>query len=201
MFLPMNKSLWLLLQKLEDDKQPTLAELHTAYFAMLKLRSQLLGAIDTMEHYEITAPAVTPLAQQQTCDQMVGGSVVLVIDEPLPQMKELTAALHEHWLELMQSAILQAHGGIKMYRWFPKAFVLIEVVTPKASNNLQLWDTSNRAINLILNNLKGVYFRDDNLEHLAFGVVGSWGEKGATIIHISDWDRLQPLLYGASESS
>ena len=35
-------------------------------------------------------------------------------------------------------------------------------------------DTSNRAINLIINNLKGIFFRDDDFEHMAFRVVAKW---------------------------
>ena len=37
-----------------------------------------------------------------------------------------------------------------------------------------------------LNNLKGILFRDDDMEHMAFSVVGRWGEKGVTILCISD---------------
>ena len=74
--------------------------------------------------------------------------------------------------------------------YFDKAFVEIEIVTPKGSNNTQVWDTSNRAIQVILNNLKGIFFQDDNMEHMAFSVVGRWGEKGVTIIRISDFEQI-----------
>ena len=70
--------------------------------------------------------------------------------------------------------------------YFEKAFVEIEIVTPRGSNNARVWDTSNRAIQVILNNLKGIFFRDDDMEHMAFSVVGRWGEKGVTILRISD---------------
>ena len=40
--------------------------------------------------------------------------------------------------------------------FFEKAFVAIHIVTPKGSDNARVWDTSNRAIQVILNNLKGV---------------------------------------------
>ena len=63
--------------------------------------------------------------------------------------------------------------------YFEKAFVEIEIVTPRGSNNARVWDTSNRAIQVILNNLKGVFFRDDDMEHMAFSVVGRWGEKAS----------------------
>ena len=41
---------------------------------------------------------------------------------------------------------------------FDRAFVQIEVTTPRGSNNHQLWDTCNRAVNLVINNLKGIFF-------------------------------------------
>ena len=63
----------------------------------------------------------------------------------------------------------------------------------KKSNNARLWDTSNRAIQVVLNNLKGVFFEDDNMEHMAFSVVGRWGEKGAIMIRILDFDKSQQI--------
>jgi len=54
-----------------------------------------------------------------------------------------------------------------------------------------VWDTSNRAINLIINNLKGIFFRDDGFEHMAFSVIAKWGEIGRTTIRIcelSQWE-------------
>ena len=45
---------------------------------------------------------------------------------------------------------------------FYRAFVQIEVTTPRGSNNHQLWDTCNRAVNLVINNLKGIFFWDDD---------------------------------------
>ena len=74
--------------------------------------------------------------------------------------------------------------------FFEKAFAWIRVVTPRGTNNANLWDTSNRAVNLIINNLKGIFFQDDNIAHMGFGVIGEWGEKGVTIIHISSYDEL-----------
>ena len=70
--------------------------------------------------------------------------------------------------------------------YFEKAFVEMEIITPRGSGNARLWDTSNRAIQVILNNLKGVFFEDDSMEHMAFSVVGRWGEKGVTIIRVSE---------------
>ena len=71
---------------------------------------------------------------------------------------------------------------------FRRAMVEITIVTPRGTNNANVWDTSNRAINTVINNLKGVFFRDDDLEHMAFTVLGRWGEKGVTILRISELD-------------
>ena len=62
--------------------------------------------------------------------------------------------------------------------------VEITVITPRGTNNANVWDTSNRAINAVINNLMGIFFRDDNMEHMAFSVVGRWGEEGTTILRI-----------------
>ena len=64
------------------------------------------------------------------------------------------------------------------------------IQTPRGTNNKQVWDTSNRAVNLVINNLKGIFFEDDNFEHMAFGVAANWGEYGKTIIRICELDKL-----------
>lgn len=53
-----------------------------------------------------------------------------------------------------------------------------------------LWDTCNRAVNLVINNLKGIFFWDDDWSHMAFSVIGAWGETGRTVVRISRF--LQP---------
>lgn len=48
----------------------------------------------------------------------------------------------------------------------------------------------NRAIQEILNNLKGVFFPDDDMEHMAFAVIGCWtAGDGYTTIRISDFGK------------
>ena len=68
--------------------------------------------------------------------------------------------------------------------------VEITVITPHGTNNANVWDTSNRAINVVINNLKGIFFQDDNIEHMAFSVAGLWGEEGVTILRILEYDKL-----------
>ena len=98
-------------------------------------------------------------------------------------MKELTSAVQEHWVNLIHTAIAKTALEQEL-PYFEKAFVWIEVTTPRGANNTQIWDTSNRAANLIINNLKGTFFADDNLEHMAFGVTGKWGENGTTSVRV-----------------
>ncbi len=135
-----------------------------------------------------------PNAQTSVCDDTDKQSVTLLIDEPLPGMKELTSSVQEHWITLIHDAIAQeSQTGIPQ---FQKAMVIIEITTPRGTKNSKVWDTSNRAINLVINNLKGIFFRDDDFEHMAFSVVAQWGEIGRTTIRIcelSQWENQQFL--------
>jgi len=126
--------------------------------------------------------------------------VTLVINESLPPSKKLTSETHDHWLELIHTEIKYLAQRQKP-PCFDKAFVLIEITTPKYTDNTQLWDTSNRSINLVINNLKGIFFEDDNLEHMAFGVVGRWGEIGKTVIKIMPFERFAELINKRQKSA
>ena len=74
--------------------------------------------------------------------------------------------------------------------------VMVEITTPRGTDNPRVWDTSNRAINLIINNLKGIFFRDDDFEQMAFSVVAKWGEIGSITIRICELSQLEnhPIL-------
>lgn len=111
-----------------------------------------------------------------------------MISFAIPSMKRLTEAIEEHWKAIIHEAIGQAacQGPLPH---FEKASVELEIVTPRGTDNARLWDTSNRAINVIINNLKGIFFEDDNMEHMVFSVVGRWGEQGVTTIRISELGR------------
>lgn len=43
--------------------------------------------------------------------------------------------------------------------------------------NCKVWDTSNRSINVIINNLKGILFMDDNFKHMASGLLQTGAKK------------------------
>ncbi len=163
-------------------------KLTRAYEETLRLRSQLVGILDDIEEYapmHQTEINCEPSPKTETVNKRV---VVIKINEPLPALKELTEALELHWVKLIHSAISEeSKTGIPK---FNKAFVLIEITTPRGTKNTKVWDTSNRAINVIINNLKGIFFEDDNFEHMACGVVADWGGIGETIIRVCELDDL-----------
>ena len=184
--------LWKTLKKIEDqlpeDKTPESAQLEKAYALTLRLRSQLIAVQYDMEQFGmgIVPPVDEPVAQSpQTEKEMV----VLTIPEPLPARKELTSNVEEHWIKMIHDAIAQENQTGLPY--FEKAFVLIRIWTPRGSNNKRVWDTSNRAINVVINNLKGIFFDDDDFEHMACGIVANWGDIGCTEIRICALDDLE----------
>ena len=67
----------------------------------------------------------------------------------------------------------------------------LEMLDTNGSNNKRVWDTSNRAINVVINNLKGIFFGDDDFAHMACGVVADWGDVGCTEIRICALDELE----------
>lgn len=175
---------------LPDSGKTDIAQLHRMYGLTLRLQSQLLSVIYDMETFGGTGHRRIEDAHSTGTNE--AQVVTLTIQEPLPSMKKLTEAIEEHWKSMIHAAIRKA-AQQESLPYFNKAMVEIEVITPKGSDNVRVWDTSNRAINVIINNLKGIFFRDDDMEHMAFSVVGSWGEKGVTIIRILDFDRLQQI--------
>lgn len=169
---------------MSSDGGISLSELKHACQHTLHLYSQLVSAIYDAETFG-GATYQKSFAQEQSAGMNSGDCVMLTIKEPLPSVKKLTEAIEEHWKAMVHSAISEAaHQGPLPH--FEKAMVEIEITAPRGSDNARLWDTSNRAINVIINNLKGIFFEDDNMEHMAFSVVGRWGEKGVTIIRISE---------------
>lgn len=164
-----------------------------AYDHTLLLRSQLLSLLQDREDFSAPAAQKGALARRKCAGHNNGGVVTLTIQEPLPSQKELTEAVEEHWKSMLHAAV-QAAAQQKPLPWFEKAFVEVEIVTPRGSNNARAWDTSNRAIQVILNNLKGIFFHDDDMEHMAFSVVGQWGEgAGKTVIRVWDFDKWKQI--------
>ena len=184
--------LWKTLKKIEDqlpeDKTPESAQLEKAYALTLRLRSQLIAVQYDMEQFGmgIVPPVDEPVAQSPQTEKKM---IVLTIPEPLPARKELTSNVEEHWIKMIHDAIAQeSETGLP---YFEKAFVLLRIWTPRGTNNKRVWDTSNRAINVVINNLKGIFFDDDDFEHMACGIVADWGEIGQTEIRICSLEDLK----------
>ncbi len=190
MYINLKKTLSQIEKALPQEGVQDLSKLQKAYEITLRLRSQIIGVIYDLKQYCGTVANDSPKHEISSNKQIV----TLIIPEPLPGMKELTAAVEEHWVTMIHDAIeKESITGIPK---FQKAMVMIEIWAPRGTNNSRVWDTSNRAINLIINNLKGIFFRDDDFEHMAFSVVANWGEIGRTTIRIcelSQWEN-HPFL-------
>ena len=161
--------------------------LEKTYEQMLWLRNHILGVMyDMIDFGSATKRIIVEVSVSQTdSDKMV----CLVIPEPLPGLKELTGTLEEHWARLIHEAIAkQVKIGIPR---FEKAHVHIRITAPRGTNNSKVWDTSNRAINVVINNLKGIFFDNDDFEHMSCSIEASWGEIGMTEIRICNHRELR----------
>ena len=183
MYIDLKKTLSQIEKALPQEGVQDLSKLQKAYELTLRLRSQIIGVIYDMKQYNGLIANDSPKQEIKRNKQVV----TLIIPEPLPGMKEMTAAVEEHWVTMIHDAIEQeSQTGIQK---FQKAMVMIEITTPRGTDNPKVWDTSNRAINLIINNLKGIFFRDDDFEHMAFSVVAKWDEIGKTAIRICEFSQ------------
>ena len=188
MYIDLMKTLRKIEKLLQEDEVQNAAQLEKAYALTLRLRSQLIAVRYDVEQFG--KAAVTPVDEPvKQLPQTEKKMVVLTIPEPLPARKELTSNAEEHWIQMIHEAIAQE--SITGLPYFEKAFVLIRIRTPRGTNNKRVWDTSNRAINVVINNLKGIFFDDDDFEHMACGIVADWGEIGQTEIRICALEELE----------
>ena len=188
MHIDLRKTLRMIEKQLPENAPIEPDQLEKAYELTLRLRSQLIAVQYDIKHFGMAtvAPAEEPVDQfPQTEKKMI----VLTIPEPLPARKELTSNVEEHWIQMIQNAIAKESKTSLPY--FEKAFVLIRIQTPRGTHNKRVWDTSNRAINVVINNLKGIFFDDDDFEHMACGIVANWGDIGYTEIQICALDELE----------
>lgn len=196
MFLDLMKTLKTIEKSINEANGIDAKKLNRAYEETLRLRAQLVGIIDDIEDF---GRSQQPKAERPACihtDVTDKRVVTIKINEPLLALKELTETVELHWVKLIHRAIAEeSKTGIPKFK---KAFVLIEITTPKGTKNQKVWDTSNRAINVIINNLKGIFFEDDNFEHMACGIVADWGGIGETIIRVCELDDLLGcVVFGA----
>ena len=188
MYIDLMKTLRKIEKLLPENQVRDTAQIEKAYELTLRLRSQLIAVRYDVEQFGIAAatPVDEPVQQLPQSEKKM---VVLTIPEPLPARKELTSNVEEHWIQMIHDAIAKESKTDLPY--FERAFVLIRIHTPQGTNNKQVWDTSNRAINVVINNLKGIFFDDDNFEHMACGIVANWGEIGQTEIRICALEELE----------
>ena len=196
MYINLRKTLRDIERRLPEGREPTQEELRRAYDTILRLRSQILAILRDREDFEGTAgQGDETFVAQMSGGEVCGNAVMLTIREPLPAQKELTAALEERWVDMIHTAFLKATEQGPLPH-FQKAMVEIHIATPRGSDNAKVWDTSNRAIQVILNNLKGIFFPDDDMEHMAFAVTGDWTEgTGCTTIRVSDFSAWRQVFH------
>ena len=187
MFIDLHKTLERLEANLPEDRKITFEMLEKAYEQTLWLRSHIIGIMyDMIDFGSASKRTIGEVPVSQTDSDKI---VCLIIPEPLPGLKELTGSVEEHWTRMIHEAIaLQAQIGIP---YFEKAHVHIRITTPRGTNNRKVWDTSNRAINVIINNLKGIFFDDDDFEHMSFSVEAYWGKIGMTEVRIFNYKDLK----------
>ena len=183
MFIDLHKALKKIEENLPADGKITFEILEKAYVQTLWLRSHILSVMyDMIDFGSAPQRTIGEVSLSQTDSDKV---VCLVIPEPLPGLKELTGTVEEHWARMIHEAIAQQSKiGIP---YFEKAHVHIRITAPRGTNNQKVWDTSNRAINVIINNLKGIFFDDDDFEHMSCSIEASWGKIGMTEVIIFDY--------------
>ena len=188
MYIDLMKTLRKIEKLLPENQVQDTAQIEKAYELTLRLRSQLIAVRYDMEQFGTAAitPAVEPVEQASQTEKKM---VVLTIPEPLPARKELTSNVEEHWIQMIHEAIAQE--SLTGLPYFEKAFVLIWIQTPRGTNTNRVWDTSIRAINVVINNLKGIFLDDDDFQHMACGIVADWGEIGQTEIRICALEELE----------
>ena len=189
MFIDLHKTLDRIRENLPADRRVTFEMLEKTYQQTLWLRSHILSVMyDMIDFGSATKRVIGKVSVSQTDSESV---VCLVIPEPLPGLKELTGTVEEHWTRMIHEAIAQqAKNGIPHFK---KAHVHIRITAPRGTNNAKVWDTSNRAINVVINNLKGIFFDDDDFEHMSCSIEASWGKIGMTEIRICDHENLKKL--------
>ena len=183
MFIDLHKTLERLEANLPEDREITFEMLEKAYEQTLWLRNYIIGIMyDMIDFGSASKRTIGGVSVSQTDNNQV---VCLMIPEPLPGIKELTGAVEEHWTRMIHEAIAQqAKIGIPHFK---KAHVHIRITSPRGTNNRKVWDTSNRAINVIIINLKGIFFDDDDFEHMSCSIEASWGKIGMTEVIIFNY--------------
>lgn len=153
MFIDLRKTLTAIDKCLPANCPPDMEQLHKMYSLTFRLVSQILAVIYDQEAFgPPSGQELPPLAKRLSAGENSDRVVTLMIQEPLPAMKLLSESVEEHWKAMIHTAIAEAARQAPL-PYFSKAMVEIEIITPRGSDNARVWDTSNRAINVIINNL------------------------------------------------
>ena len=110
--------------------------------------------------------------------------VILEIFETLPHTKHRSDEF-EHWQELIHTAIESLVS--KFEKPFFNRVHMGLLVEMEKNPKFKAWDISNRAINFTINNLKGIFFPDDDVEHLSIISAGKWSDKSKTTILLGEF--------------
>lgn len=154
MFIDLKKTVTAIDKCLSVNHPPDIKQLYKMYDLTFRLMSQVLSVVYDQEAFGLsTGQGLPPLAKQLSSGENCNGVVTLTIREPLPAMKHLSESMEEHWKAMIHTAIAEAASPSPL-PYFERALVEIEITTPRGTNNSRVWDTSNRAINVIINNLK-----------------------------------------------
>ncbi len=96
----------------KNSKDVDYVTLKKVYSETLTLRSQVISLMNDMKEYGYGG-APPPRKHAPQTHFVEKRSVTLTIPEPLPAQRELSSALEQHWVSMIQEAIAkEAEAGI-----------------------------------------------------------------------------------------
>ena len=166
-------------RRLPEDREPTQRELRQAYDTVLRLRSQVLAALQDREDFEgAQGPDGERIAAQKSGGALWGRTVILSFQEPLPSQKGTDGGGGGILVDMLHAAFQKvAEQGASPFSKGPGGDPHRNAQGQRQHEGM---GHLQRAIQVILNNLKGVFFPDDDMEHMAFAVAGHWAEGMGT---------------------
>lgn len=97
-----------------EEGRADIGKLEKAYEITMRLRSQIIGVIYDMKEYGSDYQSLPEKIEYNPQNKK---TVTLIIDEPLPGMKELTVAVEEHWRAMIHEAIKkESRTGIPKFQ-------------------------------------------------------------------------------------
>lgn len=170
--------------------------LEAMYFCSNALRNNISGAIEYLQLLAQLKDSSFPgtwADETLFCSDaeiLENGIILIRIPEDLPKFsKELNLSCRKRWQGYIYHALkkLKMNHGILPY--YGNAMIVIEVHSPSGVSGIYKWDVSNRTYNIIINDLKGLVFPDDNAINLIFAVAGVYDSDRQTLLYIGDFER------------